>query len=67
MESGRIPILYFDVSKDNREAIGDLADADVNCKFKGPSGDVKTPILIFESKRYIGKNGIKLFIQEYKK
>ncbi len=67
MESGRIPILYFDVGKDDREAIGDLADANVNCKFKGPIGDSKTPILIFESKRYIGKNGIKLFIQEYKK
>ena len=67
MEPERIPILYFDVGKDDHEAIGDLADADVNCQFRGPIGDSKTPILVFESKRYIGKNGIKLFIQEYKK
>ncbi len=67
MEPGRTPILYFDVSKEDREAIGDLADADVKCKFRGPIGDSKTPILVFESKKYIGKNGIKLFIQEYKK
>ncbi len=62
-----IPIVYFDINKDDREAIGDLADANINCKFIGPIGDIKTPMLIFESKKYIGKNAIKLFIQEQKR
>ena len=52
-----IPIVYFDINKDDREAIGDLADANINCKFIGPIGDIKTPMLIFESKmfRYVSK------------
>lgn len=67
MKLEKIPILQFGDSKDDREAIRDLFDVGIDCKFKGPYGDIRTPILTFESKRYIGKNGVKIFIQDYLK
>jgi len=61
-----LPILYFDVGKDDREAIGALADSNIKCKFKGPIGDMDTPILYHKDKQYIGLSAIKLFIERYK-
>lgn len=61
-----IPIVYFNTSKDDQEALSDLMDANAKCEFIGPIGGINTPMLVFESKRFIGKNGIKLFISLYK-
>ncbi|MFX0017732.1 MAG: hypothetical protein ACFFAF_03320 [Candidatus Hermodarchaeota archaeon] len=61
-----IPIVFFSTSRDDQEALSDLIDANAKCEFIGPIGDINTPMLVFKSKKFIGKNGIKLFISLYK-
>ena len=65
MSEKNITKLYFNTSKEDREAIRNLIKANVNCEFIGPIAEIRTPVLIFDSEKFQGLKGIEFFLKNY--
>jgi len=57
------PILYFNVSKDDKEAFLLLKSSDIPCEFRCPTLCLEgTPLLCHDYNKYVGLDEIKSFV-----
>jgi hypothetical protein len=61
-----VPRLFFNTSDEDKEAVRELLKAGVHCEFSGPIAEERTPLLVYNSMRWYGLDGIKEFIKRQK-
>jgi hypothetical protein len=61
-----IPKLFFNTDNEDREAVNEILKAKIPCDLYGPISEERTPLLIYDSKRFYGLDVIRDFIERYK-
>ena len=61
------PKLFFNTSREDREAVYELLNAGVHCELIGPIAEERTPLLIYGSMSFYGLDGIREFIKRRKR
>ncbi|TFF85565.1 MAG: hypothetical protein EU518_00955 [Promethearchaeota archaeon] len=60
------PICLYNSGEEDRNALKEIIDAKIDCRFFGPISDENTPIIFFESMDFYGLSGTKAFIKRWK-
>lgn len=60
---GTSPKVYFNSSDEDIKAVHELLKSNVDCDFRGSLSEERTPLLIHNSMRFYGLEGIKEFIE----
>ena len=58
-----IPKLLFSTNEENEVVLEELIEANIECHFCGPLSGNRKPELLFNSRRFYGKDEIQIFIR----
>jgi hypothetical protein len=60
------PRIFFNTSKEDKEAVLELLRSRVRFEFGEPIAEERTPLLLYNSMRFYGLNTIKEFVKRWK-